>query len=159
MNIVSFFKNFFEKEQKPKKEPTDKQKIGKIGEDATCKFLKDKGYKIIDRNYLKKWGEIDVVAKKGDILHFVEIKTVSRDLEVINGQVELAGVTHGTFDHFRPEDNMHSWKLERLGRVFQSYLLDKNVPDEAEWVFDMVTVYIDVQKGLHKIEILEDLVL
>ncbi len=133
------------------KEPTDKQKIGQIGEDLASEHLKDSGFQVVDRNYLKKWGEIDIVAKKGHVLHFVEVKTVT---EYSNS------VTHVTeTGEFRPEDNMHPWKLQRLGRAVQSYLLEKNVLDETEWQFDLVTVYLDKDKRLNKIELLADIVL
>ncbi|KND48698.1 MAG: putative endonuclease [Parcubacteria bacterium C7867-003] len=132
------------------KEPTEKQKIGQIGEDRACEYLEKNGYGVIERNYLKKWGEIDIVAKKASKIHFIEVKSVSRNLE---------DVTHVTKDTYNPEDNMHPWKLERLGRAVQSYLLDRNVPDEVEWQFDLVTVYIDMNKRLSRVEIMEDLVL
>lgn len=38
--------------------------IGKFGEAIACKYLKSKGYKIIERNFRKKWGEIDIICKK-----------------------------------------------------------------------------------------------
>lgn len=142
------------------KEPTEKQKIGQIGEDCACEYLEKNGYKIVDRNYLKKWGEIDIVANKGSRLHFVEVKSVSRDLPA---QAGLSNVTHVTNpndnDSYRAEDNMHPWKLQRLSRVIQSYLLDKNVSDETDWQFDLATVYIDINKRLSKVFLLEDIVL
>jgi len=125
------------------KKPTEKQIVGRVGENFACEYLKKLGYKIIDRNYLKKWGEIDIVAKKGNNIHFLEVKTVTR-------------VTNS---YYRPEDNVHSWKLQRLGRVIQSYLLDKDISDNIEWQFDVVTVYLDADKGLVKIEIIDNLVL
>lgn len=133
------------------KEPTDKQKIGQIGEDCACEYLKKNGYKITDRNYLKKWGEIDIVAHKNNKIHFVEVKAVSRD---------LSNVIHETSkDSYNPEDNMHPWKLQRLSRVIQSYLLDKNVSDETDWQFDLATVYIDQAKRLSRVLLLEDVIL
>ncbi len=132
------------------KEPTEKQKIGRIGEDFACEYLKREGFKIIGRNYLKKWGEIDIVVQKDKKIHFVEVKTVSRS---------EGGVIHETNDSYRAEDNMHQWKLQRLARAVQSYLLDKNVPDDMEWQFDLATVHINANKGLLKVMILEDIVL
>jgi putative endonuclease len=132
------------------KEPTEKQKIGQIGEDCACEYLEKNGYRVIERNYLKKWGEIDIIAKKGEKVHFIEVKSVSRRLD---------SVTHVTNDQYNPEDNMHPWKLERLGRAVQSYLLDRNIPDEVEWQFDLVTAYIDIDKRLGRVELLEDIVL
>ena len=148
---MDFFNKFINGSDLRKK-PTSKQVVGKVGENYASSYLQNKGYKIIDRNYLRKWGEIDIVAKNGQKIHFVEVKTVSRDY------LGDENVTHET-DNFRPEDNMHPWKLQRLGRVIQSYLLDKNVSDETEWQFDVVTVYLDKEKKLIKIEVLDDLVL
>ena len=132
------------------KEPTEKQKIGQIGEDLACDYLEKNGYKVVERNYLKKWGEIDIVAKKGSKIHFVEVKAVSR---------ALPDVTHETNYGYRAEDNMHPWKLQRLGRSVQSYLLDRNVSDETEWQFDVAAVQIDMNKRLSQVELLEDIVL
>ncbi|MEI6843314.1 MAG: YraN family protein [bacterium] len=139
---------------KKHKEPTQKQIIGRIGEDCACEYLKKKGFVIVDRNYLKKWGEIDIVAKKAKKIHFVEVKSVSRPIST-----EKREVTRGTGGEYRPEDNMHPWKLQRLGRVIQSYLLDKNVSDETDWQFDVATVYIDSEKRLSRVFLLEDIVL
>lgn len=133
------------------KEPTERQNIGQIGEECACDYLESIGHKIVERNYLKKWGELDIVAKLGKILHIVEVKTVSRDLS--------SDVIHETSDDYRPEDNMHPWKLKRLSRAIQSYLLDRNISDDIEWQFDVVTIYLDQNKGQYMVEILEDVVL
>ena len=50
------------------------QNIGKIGEDTACKFLMKHGYQILTRNYWKKWGEIDIVAKKTRSLTLLKLK-------------------------------------------------------------------------------------
>ncbi len=136
--------------EKSPKEPTEKQKLGRIGEDYACEFLKDKGYSVTERNYLRKWGELDIVCKKSAKIHFIEVKSVSRDLK--------GGVIHETNDEYRPEDNMHPWKLKRLSRAVQSYLLEKNL-DDVDWQFDVVTVYVDLDKGLKQANLIEDIVL
>ena len=48
---------------------------GKVGEDAVCDYLEEKGYTILARNYRKKCGEIDIIAQDGDTAVFVEVKT------------------------------------------------------------------------------------
>lgn len=48
---------------------------GNKGEEIACRYLADKGYKIIGRNYRIRGGEIDIVAIDGDTLTFVEVKT------------------------------------------------------------------------------------
>lgn len=50
---------------------------GRIGEDFTARLLQSKGYEILCRNYRIKGGEIDIIAKKDDMLAFVEVKTRS----------------------------------------------------------------------------------
>ena len=49
--------------------------FGKEGEKAAVKFLKKKGYRIIEKNYRNKTGEIDIVAEQDEVLVFVEVKS------------------------------------------------------------------------------------
>ncbi|MDO8510062.1 MAG: YraN family protein [bacterium] len=136
------------------RESTDKQKIGAIGEDTACRFLVKRGFKLLCRNYRKKWGEIDVIAENGKTLHFIEVKTVSRsNVTRETGSEAIEG------DDYRPEDNIHPWKLERLGRAINSYLVEKDIDEDAEWQLDGVTVYLDIANKTAKVEYLENLVL
>lgn len=48
---------------------------GVLGEERVAKFLRDNGYEIVARNYCIRGGEIDIIARKGDTLVFVEVKT------------------------------------------------------------------------------------
>ncbi len=132
------------------KEKTQKQVVGQIGENAVCTYLERKGYSIVDRNYLKKWGELDVVAKKNKRLYFIEVKSISRGSSLWDVPRETG---------YRAEDNLHRWKLERLKRVLQTYLADKNVLEDTEWQFDVATVYVDQSKRLSKVHMLEDVIL
>lgn len=52
-----------------------KKQTGDVGEEYAVKYLKKHGYKIIERNYRQKFGEIDIIAKRHDYLVFVEVKT------------------------------------------------------------------------------------
>jgi putative endonuclease len=126
------------------------KQIGQLGEDLACRFLVKYGFDIVERNYWKKCGEIDIVAKKGNKLHFVEVKSVSRE---INPEVPYKE------DSFRPEDNLHPWKLQRLAKVIQVYLIEKDVSDETLWQFDVITVYLDTKRLKTKILLLEDVTL
>lgn len=152
--IICFMSN-----AKSGKEPTEKQKLGKIGEDCACEYLKKNGYKIIDQNYLRKWGELDIVAKKAKKLYFVEVKSVSRRISDSRDANFSKVVTRETTDSYRPEDNMHPWKLQRLGRAVQSYLLEKDIPDEIEWQFDVATVYVDMERRVSRVFYIPDIVL
>ncbi len=130
---------------------TEKQKIGKIGEDIAVKYLKNKGFDVLDRNYLKKYGEIDIVATKRKIIHFIEVKSVSRETHVDN----VSCVT----DNYRPEDNIHLQKLKRLARTIQAYLLEKYPKGEPKWLFDVITVSLDIENKKARVKFLEDIIL
>ena len=135
----------------PKIFTSEKQKIGEMGENIAVKFLMKQNFSIIERNYTKKWGEIDIVAEKNDKLYFIEVKSVSRP--------DLASVSQVTLDEYRPEDNMHPWKLKRLSRTIQTYLLSKKVPDEKEWQVDLLVVFIDLENKKAKIKVVSDIIL
>jgi len=58
--------------------------FGKFNEDRAIDFLQDRGFLIVDRNfYAKKYGEIDIVAKKDNVLHFIEVKSSRGSFEPI----------------------------------------------------------------------------
>lgn len=133
---------------------TEKRKLGDIGENLACEFLKRRGFEILDRNYLKKWGELDIVARIGNVVHFVEVKSVSAKLHQGEG---LVNVPHETQGGYRPEDNMHPWKLKRLARTMQTYLLDKKI--DLDFQLDLITVKIDEKERKGRVEILENIVI
>ena len=128
---------------------TKKRKIGDLGEDIAQRFLMKQGFRVIHKNYLKKWGEIDLVMKKVGKYHFVEVKTVS--CEIIANKV-----IHETLSH-RPEENMHENKLKRLGRAIQTYLLENDI--EGKWQLDGVFVYLDKTSKQARVEVLENIVI
>ena len=53
---------------------TEKKSLGQYGENLTAQHLENQGFKIIDRNYRRQFGEIDLIATKKDVLLFVEVK-------------------------------------------------------------------------------------
>ena|SRR5690606_24330688 len=125
---------------------TNKQKVGQKGEDLACQFLKENGYKIIGRNYRQKWGEIDIISRKGEKLYFFEVKTVTIKENLVN---------HET-DTYLPEDNVHQKKLDRLFRTIETYLSQNKVREQVEWQLDILAVYLDGMGYLLKIDHLED---
>ncbi len=129
------------------------QKIGELGEDVACKYLEKHGFAVLERNYTKKWGEIDIIANKEGKLYFIEVKSVSRDLDHLNSAVE--NVTRGTF---RPEENMHPWKMKRLARTVSTYLIHKRIGN-TPWQFDLLVVCIDMSKRLARVKVVENVIL
>ena len=128
---------------------TKNLRIGQIGEDIACRFLVKQGFSIVERNYQKKWGEIDIIAKKGKMLYFVEVKTVSR--ENVKEQREEV-------DSFEPEENVHPKKLQRMSRVIQTYLIEKNI-DEGEWQLDVLAVFLDMDNKQARVRVTENVII
>lgn len=115
------------------------QKIGKIGEDIASKFLMKRGFEVVERNYTKPFGEIDIIAKKAGILHFVEIKSVTREMDA----EEDVGV--------RAEENLHKMKFRRLANTVSVYLSEKNVSREMRWQIDLIVVEVDLVNNAGKL--------
>ena len=107
--------------------------VGKIGEEIACKYLKNNGFSVIERNFRVYYGEIDIIVKKDKKIHFIEVKTVS---------LENIGIEEG----IRPEENMHEKKIERLNRAIEIYLSEKRMED-ISWSLQLLTVkYSAIQK-------------
>ncbi|OGD85544.1 hypothetical protein A3B51_03085 [Candidatus Curtissbacteria bacterium RIFCSPLOWO2_01_FULL_41_18] len=84
---------------------------GKYGEDLACRYLSKLGYKIIERNFRIRGGEIDIIAKDGQTLVYVEVKTRSSNY-------------FGT-----PEESVTAQKLRFLERAVKFYRARrKNLP-------------------------------
>ncbi len=121
-----------------------KQRVGQIGEELASRFLQSNGYRINDRNYRKKWGEIDIIAEKDDMLHFIEVKANS-----------VSRFTH----KYMPEDNVRLWKKQRLSRAIKTYFLDKKIGDDQEFQIDVLAVFLDFENKKAKIRMVENVLL
>lgn len=131
---------------------TDKRRKGDIGEGITCKYLEKKGYRVIEKNYLKPRDEIDIVAEQVNLLSFVEVKTVTREMN----SEKTKDVTR---EPIRPEENFHAGKLKRLHRAIQTYLLQHEVPESKVWQIDLACVYSDFTPKKARVELMENVVL
>lgn len=128
-------------------------KIGPLGEDIASEYLENKGFSVVQCNYRKKCGEIDIICEKRGVLHFVEVKSVSCE---ISNKVS-ADVSRET-DSFRPEDNIHPAKLKRIFRTIQIFLAEKYTNNNPEWQVDAVTVKLDVGSRQAKVKFIENIV-
>src|SRR3989338_241811 len=114
---------------------TNNSAIGKIGEDIACKFLREKGYKILERNFRKKWGELDIISKdRKGILVFVEVKTIDN----LDARTNLL-----------PEENLTKSKLQKLQRTAMLYAGEHNelVKYKLGWRIDLVAITLNENKN------------
>ena len=58
----------------------ENKKLGREGEKQAVKYLKKNGYKILEKNYRTRFGEVDVIARKGEVVAFIEVKTRLTDI-------------------------------------------------------------------------------
>ena len=143
-------------DQNTRKKKNTKE-IGNKGESIASFFLEKHGFKVIYRNYRKTYGEIDIVAEKKGIVHFIEVKSVScRTFP--NVSLFKEGNVNRETDIYRPEDNVHKHKLKRLERVIQTYILENRL-QEREWVFDVITVHMNKELRLSRVFFIGNLTL
>ncbi len=120
---------------------TDKKgarnKVGAYGEEIAVSYLKKLGHTILGTNYLKKWGEIDVISRETKenkhMIHFVEVKTVSYETK---DDLERA-VSYGTW---RPEENVHPAKIQKMNRAIESWLMEHK--SSNNWQIDVLAVRV-----------------
>jgi putative endonuclease len=111
---------------------TERRKTGDIGERLAVEFLQRKGFTVVERNYRRPWGEIDIIAEKDGEVRFVEVKAVSRDTS--NGVTrEISG--------YSPEEMAHGTKLSKVARTAELYMDSKG--DTRDFQVDVVTVVLD----------------
>jgi len=115
--------------------PSQKRKFGDIGEEIAEKYLKNKGYAIIERNYLKPWGEIDLVVKKDRVLVFCEVKT--REVKHV--------------EHYLAEASVNRLKIKKLQKICETYLMERRLPYSQKWQIDVLAIAIDKEKKRAKI--------
>ena len=99
--------------------------LGDKGEDLAVRHLKKRGYKVIERNYSCPYGEIDLMAREGDTLVFVEIKTRSSS------------------DFGLPQDAVDHFKQQKLMQVAMAYMTGKQLPETIHTRFDVVAVRLN----------------
>lgn len=105
----------------------DTKQLGQWGEETAGKYLVERGYEILNRNYRTAIGELDIVARKNDVLTFVEVKT--RD-------ATNAG-------HFLPEQSVNSRKQSKLKKLGEIYINEHRYKDDQEWQIDVISVILD----------------
>ena len=91
------------------------QRIGKWGEDAVTAYLAGRGYEIITRNARTPYGEIDIVARQGDITIFVEVKSrTSLKMGLPEESVTVRKQAHmlACAQHYAAENAIDHWQID-----------------------------------------------
>lgn len=92
------------------------------GENRACEFLINNGYEILSRNFSCRYGEIDIIAKKNEILHFVEVKFSNKNYDT--------------------EYRVTNSKISKLLKTIEIYMSNENLEDE----FQLDLIAINSQK-------------
>jgi putative endonuclease len=94
---------------------------GNLGEDRALSYLEDNGFRVIDRNFYSRFGEIDIIATKDDVLHFIEVKS-------------------GEWD---PIYQITPSKISKIIKTSQIYMSKKKL--SFDWCLDAVIVTEDIE--------------
>lgn len=119
---------------------TQKRKFGDYGEKVAEHYLVSKGYEIIERNYQKPWGEIDLIAKYNENIVFCEVKT--RD-------------SKNAYE-FLPEYSITYKKIRNLSKICETYLYESKFPKNQSWRIDVIAISIDKLDKKAKINHIEN---
>lgn len=101
-----------------------RKKLGDFGEGIASAYLRKKGYKVLAKNFKRKWGEIDIVAQNKGRIIFVEVKTI----------LEQEG--------FLPEDEIDWKKKKQLIKMAQIYLSENKIPLSHPYQIDILAIEI-----------------
>ncbi len=110
-----------------------RRSLGQWGEKVAALHLEAAGYAIVERNWRCRGGEIDLVARDGETVVFVEVKT-------------RRGRDYGA-----PEEALTPRKAEKLLSLGQQYIVDHEL-DDVDWRIDLVAVELDERGHLLRCE-------
>lgn len=122
---------------------SEKKDLGNKGERIASNFLRSEGFRILENNYQKLIGEIDIIAERKKCIHFVEVK--ARTIE----SSEKYGL---------PQDAVTYQKQRKIIRTAHFYLSENKYSDDANWQIDVIAIIIDEKKNKAKITFIENAV-
>jgi len=97
--------------------------LGRIAEEAAARLLAARGYRLLERNYRSRGGEIDIIARQGKEMVFVEVKSRSRE------------------DFGTPAQSVGKTKQRKLAELAQGFVAHR-LRREVPWRFDIVEVWL-----------------
>lgn len=110
----------------------DRARLGRRGEDLAVEHLRARGYRILDRNVRTRFGELDIVAKDGECIVFVEVRTV-----------RSGGIL--------PEESITLQKERRVAALAQRYL-QEHAQEDVDWRVDVVAIEMGKDGRVARIE-------
>ncbi len=113
---------------------TQRSTLGTLAEDMAAQYLTAHGYEVLEQNYRKPWGELDIVAQKGSSVIFTEVKA---------NRQENAG--------FEPELRAGYEKMKKVVRTARTWLSSHKYPEDQEWQVDVISVTFNKEKKTAKI--------
>jgi len=102
---------------------------GRIGESLAIRHLKEQNYKVLDTNVTYKFGEIDIVAQREKVIHFIEVKAADSNSRMMVSLSERIG---------------HSKQL-RIKKSVQQYVVENNLY-EHELQIDAILIKVDTSQ-------------
>jgi putative endonuclease len=114
-----------------------KSELGKLGEDKACEYLVNKNFRVIERNFRKPWGELDIIALSPDkTLVFLEVKTMTNP--------GSTGIT--------PENQITASKIKKFKRTASLYAGDRPelIKDGRGWRLDLIAIVVSGIEPLTK---------
>jgi putative endonuclease len=112
-----------------------KQELARIGEDHAARYLRSRGYRVLERNFRARSGEVDIIAEHKRALVFVEVKARSSD------------------EFGQPRDAVTIWKQRRIVNAARSYAARLG-GGERSIRFDIVEVFITPEGRVKKVELI-----
>lgn len=111
--------------------------IGNYGEDISYDFLKKQGYFVLSRNFRTKYGEIDIICKKNDLIIFIEIKS------------------RYNYNHGSPIEAITYSKQMQIIKLCKFYIYTNNLI-KYNVRFDVIEVFFNMDNNLHSINHITD---
>lgn len=112
-----------------------KQELARIGEDHAARYLRSRGYRVLERNFRARSGEVDIIAEQKRALVFVEVKARSSN------------------EFGEPREAVTGWKQRRIVNAARAYAAQRG-GEEPTIRFDVVEVFLTPQGRVQKIELI-----
>jgi putative endonuclease len=118
-----------------------RRETGRVAEEAAAGYLQGLGFAILERNYRRRRGEIDIIARKEDCIHFIEVKSIRSSSEIV------------------PAESWDAEQRERFVKLAEEYLAEHHGEFGdivADVSLDFIGIRLGVDDAVLDIELIED---